>query len=281
MGSAELFGPVVTPDWLRGRSAEPGLRIIDFRWYLDGRPGIDGYRRGHLPGAVYVDHDSEVTGHATGMGRHPLPEREQFTLAMRRAGVGKDTRVVVYDDQGGFVAARLWWLLRYFGHQHAAILDGGIQAWRSPLETEPYAPPPGDFQAGPPRTELKIDYEELRALPPGATVLLDARPPERFRGDEEPIDPKAGHIPGAHNAPWERNIDEQARLRDPAELRHHYAELGVRTGPETVVYCGSGARACHDILAMETAGLPGARLYPGSWSDWSNRTDAPVATGDG
>jgi thiosulfate/3-mercaptopyruvate sulfurtransferase len=291
------FGPLVHGSWLAGHIDDPDLRVIDFRWYLDGRSGRAAYDSGHVPRAVFVDLDAEVTGRQQGQGRHPLPGREQFELAMRRAGVCTVSRVVVYDDLGGFSAARLWWLLRYFGHQAVAVLDGGLQAWPNELSTAPESPAEGDFEATPAQEHMKLDYEALRRPLAGSAdrssmplagraaegvsrlVLLDARSPERFRGEVEPIDPRAGHIPGARNRPWQANLDERKRFLAPDRLRREFEALGVVSGPEAVAYCGSGVSACHTLLALELAGLTAGRLYPGSWSDWSTRAEAPAATG--
>jgi thiosulfate/3-mercaptopyruvate sulfurtransferase len=271
------FGPVVSAAWLAEHHDDPDVRVVDLRWYLDGRSGRAAYEAGHVPGAVFVDLN-DISGHEPGLGRHPLPERESFERELREAGVGRDSAVVVYDDGGGVVAGRLWWLLRYFGHERAAVLDGGIQAWTGPLSAEPANPAPGDFVAGPPRVAMRLDYEHVRGLPAG-TPLLDARPAERYRGETEPVDSQAGHIPGAVSVPAPGNLGGDLRFRSPEELRRRFEEAGVEDGADAVVYCGSGVSACHDLIAMELAGLPGARLYIGSWSDWSNRPDAPVATG--
>jgi thiosulfate/3-mercaptopyruvate sulfurtransferase len=273
------FGPLTSAEWLREQITDADLRLIDFRWYLDGRSGHDAYRSGHIPGAVFVDLEGEVTGRQADAGRHPLPDREAFERAMRQAGVDRGCRVVAYDDQGGFVAGRLWWLLRYFGHEDVAVLDGGLQAWGAPLEPGEVRAEAGDFVALPPRTELKLDYEAVRELD-GSAVVIDARGPERFRGEVEPMDPQAGHIPGARSAPWAGNLDAHGLFRTPEELRERFRQLGVDAGDKVVAYCGSGVSACHNLLALEVAGLGGARLYPGSWSDWSRRDGAPVSTGD-
>lgn len=274
------FGPLVSAEWLRAHRGDADVRVIDLRWYLDGRSGHEAYLAGHIPGAVFVDLDGDITGTAAGAGRHPLPDREAFERAMRQAGVEGSSRVVVYDDQGGFTAGRLWWLLRYFGHDDVAVLDGGLRAWGEPVEREERRLEPGGFVASPPREGMKVDYEEVRALDPSG-LLIDARAGERYRGEvEEALDPRAGHIPGARSAPWGGNLDEEGRFRSPRELRRRFERLGVGGGEEVVAYCGSGVSACHDLLAMELAGLTGARLYPGSWSDWSRRGDAPIATGD-
>ncbi len=270
------FGPLVSPEWLNDHLHDPDLRVVDLRWYLDGRSGRAAYEGGHIPGAVFVDLESELS-RRDGPGRHPLPERGRFAAAMRRAGVGRSTRVVGYDDVGGSVAARLWWLLRHFGHRAQAILDGGIRVWPGELEPGTNRVPPGDFSAARPRPGELADFEAVRDRPDGVLVL-DARLPKRYRGEEEPVDPRAGHIPGARSAFWRGNLDAGGRFLDPGSLRRHYAELGVDDGRRVIAQCGSGVNACHLVLALELAGLPGGRLYEGSWSDWSRR-DAPLATG--
>jgi thiosulfate/3-mercaptopyruvate sulfurtransferase len=247
--------------------------VIDFRWYLLRRKGADEYAHGHIPGAVFVELD-DVTGKHGG-GRHPMPTAEQFESEMRKAGVSASTKVVVYDDAGASVAARLWFLLGYFGHRAQAVLDGGIGAWGGPLETEPASVPPGDFTSAPPEPGRVLAFEEVRAL--RGVPLIDARAGERYRGEKEPVDPKAGHIPGALSAPFADNVTDDGRLKSPEELRSQYEGLGASEG--AVFYCGSGVNASQHLLAMAVAGLPNARLYAGSWSDWSNR-DLPVATGE-
>lgn len=274
----DTFGPLVSAAWLHDHLADPDLRVLDVRWYLDGRSGPDAYRSGHLPGAVFCDLERDLSGSVEGRGRHPLPERDAFEQAMRRLGVGATMRVVAYDDLGGQVAGRLWWLLRYFGHDAVALLDGGLQAWGEPLEVGDVTPTPGDFVTAPPRVEWTADYEAVRSRSP-RTLLLDARAGERFRGEQEPVEPVAGHIPGARSAPFSGNLTADGRFKSPDELRRRYHELGVGSGSDAVVYCGSGVSACNDLVAMELAGLTGARLYPGSWSDWSRREGAEVETG--
>ncbi|MGH7765315.1 MAG: sulfurtransferase, partial [Candidatus Dormibacteraceae bacterium] len=223
---------------------------------------------------VFVDLEA-VTGEEGG-GRHPLPSAAKFQQEMRRAGIGAATKVVVYDDAGGSIAARLWFLLEWFGHRHQAVLDGGLQAWGGPLETNPPGvAAAGDFQAMPPGRSRVLDVQEIRNLE--GVPLLDARASERYRGEKEPVDPKAGHIPGAISAPWSGNLGPDGRFKSPDELRQRFAELGAADG--AVAYCGSGVNACHHLLAMRVAGLPDARLYAGSWSEWSSRA-LPVATGN-
>jgi len=278
-----MFGPLVSAGWLKDHLTDPDVRVIDFRWYLAGRApgafpvrtGRDEYSRGHIPGAVFVDLEA-VTGprDANNRGRHPLPSAEQFEVDMRRAGVSSNTRVVVYDDAGGSVAARLWFLLDWFRHKAQAVLDGGLQAWGGSMETEVAPVAPGTFRSEEPDRSRIVDFDAVRVL--DGVPLLDARAGERYRGETEPVDPKAGHIPGAVNAPWMENLGPDGRFKLPAQLRARFAGLGAAGG--AVVYCGSGVNATHDLLAMKVAGLHQGRLYAGSWSDWSNR-DAPVATG--
>ncbi len=278
------FGPLVSPEWLHEHLSEPDLRIIDFRWYLSGRQGRDAYLVGHIPGAVFVDLDA-VTG--KGPGRHPLPTRQQFQDEMRRAGVSASSRVIAYDDAGGSIAARLWFLLGWFGHGAQAVLDSGLQGWDEPLETAVPFVQPGDFKARAPQRSRILDFEQVKRLSrtlrgrarAASRVLIDARVGERYRGEKEPIDPKKGHIPGAVSAPWIDNLNADARFKSPDELRRKYEALGVDGKNGAVVYCGSGVNACHDLLALEVAGISDVRLYAGSWSDWSHQ-DAPVATGD-
>lgn len=272
------FGPVVSPEWLREHIREPDLRVVDFRWYLDGRRGRDAYLGGHIPGAVFIDLEA-VTG-TEGGGRHPLPMGPQFEEQMQAAGISSGTRVVAYDDMGGSIASRLWFLLRYFGHEAQAVLDGGIRAWGEPLETTETTVSPGDFRAGAPDRSRILDFEAVRHLK--GVPLIDARVGPRYRGEKEPVDPKAGHIPGALNAPWTENLGADGRFKSAAELRQRFTDLGAvgAAGEKdgAVLYCGSGVNATHDLLAMELAGITNGRLYAGSWSDWSSR-DLPIATG--
>ena len=267
------FGPLVTAEWLHEHIGDPGVRVLDFRWYLAGRNGREEYAKGHIPGAVFVDLD-EVTG--KGHGRHPLPSRTQFEAAMRASGVDAESTVVVYDDTGGSTAARLWFMLRWFGHERQAVLDGGLQAWGEPIETTTPRVTPGDFKAKEPDRSRVLDFEAVARHRGGP--VIDSRAGERYRGEKEPIDPKAGHIPGARSAPFSGNLRDDGRFRSRDELRGRFTELGVDPEEGAVVYCGSGVNACHNLLALELAGVKNVRLYEGSWSDWSSR-EAPVATG--
>jgi thiosulfate/3-mercaptopyruvate sulfurtransferase len=295
------FGPLVSAGWLRDHLRDPDVRVIDFRWYLLDRNGREEYVRGHIPGAMFVDleavtgkegagraqaseapansrrslRDRGVEGGPAGVGgRHPLPASWQLQDEMQKAGVDDATKVVVYDDAGGSVAARLWFLLGWFGHDAQAVLDGGLSAWGGPLETGAASVARSTFRSKPPDRTRILDFEAVRGLE--GVPLLDARAGERYRGEKEPVDPKAGHIPGALSVPWMENLGPDGRFKTPGELRERFTEIGAGDG--AVVYCGSGVNACHDVLAMEVAGLRNARLYAGSWSDWSHR-DAPVATG--
>ncbi len=272
----KLPGPIVGAGWLAQNLDRPDLCVIDVRWHLGGPPGLDEYLAGHIPGAVFVNLDTQLTG-ASGAGRHPLPGRRQFEDAMRGAGLSTSSAAVVYDDAGGSVAARLWWLLRVFGHPAVAVLDGGIAAWQGGLETGPVEVAAGDFRAAEPDRAAYLDYDQVKS---SDLLLLDVRAPERYRGEVEPVDPRAGHIPGARSAFWKGALGPGGGLLPPEALRARFEALGVKTGSETAVYCGSGVNACHGLLALEVAGIEGARLYAGSWSDWSRRPGAPVATGE-
>lgn len=267
------FGPIVSPEWLHEHIDDADLRVIDFRWYLMGGRGRDAYERGHIPGAVFVDLEA-VTGE--GGGRHPLPTAQQFEVEMQKAGVGLRTKVVAYDDAGSSIASRLWFLLRFFGHESQAVLDGGLAAWGGPLATDAPAVATGTFRAREPDRSGILDFDDVRRLT--GVPLIDARAGERYRGEKEPIDPKAGHIPGALSAPWAENLRPDGRFKSPQELRERFAQLGIGDEKGAVAYCGSGVNATHDLLAMELAGIKNGRLYAGSWSDWSSR-EAPIATG--
>ena len=258
------------------------LCIVDVRWYLSGKRGDAAYESGHIPGAVFVDLDHALASDPKiGPGRHPLPARETFENAMREAGVRDPSFVVAYDDAGGSIAARLWWLLRHFGHSETAVLDGGIDAWKKAgFEITSTAPriARGDFHARDAHGDF-VDHEEVkRALGRGALVL-DARARERYRGDAEPVDARPGHVPGAVSAPWSENL-ENGIFACPGDLAKKYEALGATKDREIIAYCGSGVTACHDLLALELAGIHGAKLYEGSWSDWAKRDELAAAKGD-
>lgn len=261
------------------RSPHPPV-LLDVRWKLGGPPGIDGYRGGHLPGARFCDLERDLSAAPGAGGRHPLPDPDAFTAAMRRAGVSAGAPVVAYDGGDGMGAARAWWLLRYFGHRNVRVLDGGHAAWTAvglPTTTDEPPSTEGDFTAAPGGMPL-LDAGEAAALARDG-VLLDVRTPERFRGESEPVDPVAGHIPGAVNAPEGANTRPDGLLRAPDELRERFAALGVPPGTAVGAYCGSGVTASHTVLVLEYAGLTGAALYAPSWSGWITDPERPVATG--
>ncbi len=249
------------------------------RWRLGGPPGIDSYRAGHLPGAVFADLDRDLSGPPGPGGRHPLPSAAAFQAAMRRAGVMDGRPAVAYDDGDALPAARAWWLLRYFGHGSVRVLDGGFRAWQAagqPLATAEPAPGPGDFTARPGQMPLLDAAGASAAARSG--ILLDARAAERYRGETEPVDPVAGHIPGAVSAPAAGNLTADGCFRGPDELRERFAALGVTADAQAAAYCGSGVTAAQEVLALAIAGLPAA-LYAGSWSEWVADPARPVATG--
>jgi thiosulfate/3-mercaptopyruvate sulfurtransferase len=257
-----------------------GATLLDVRWELGGPPGRPQYLHGHIPGAAFVDLETALSGTPGEGGRHPLPPPAAFEAAMRAAGVSGDRTVVVYDAGNSMAAARAWWLLRYFGHPHVAVLDGGLAAWVAaglPLEAGPVSVPEGDFVARPGGMPL-LDAAGAAALA-RAGVLLDARAGERFRGEREPIDPVAGHIPGAVNLPATELLDAHGRFLDAAVLRERFEAAGVRGGTAVGAYCGSGVTAAHEVLALTVAGYPDAALYVGSWSEWIRDPDRSVATG--
>jgi thiosulfate/3-mercaptopyruvate sulfurtransferase len=255
--------------------------LLDVRWRLGGPPGIESYRAGHLPRAVFVDLDTELAGEPGPAGRHPLPAPGRFEAAMRRAGVRTGSTVVAYDEADGTVAARAWWLLRYFGHRDCRVLDGGFRAWVAaggPVATgDGAAPGGGNFTARPGQMPV-LDAAAAASLARRG-ALLDARAGERYRGEREPVDPVAGHIPGALSVPTTANAGPDGRFLPAATLRARFAALGAQAGAGPVgVYCGSGVTAAHEVLALELAGIP-ASLYVGSWSNWVADPARPVATG--
>ncbi|WP_431680839.1 sulfurtransferase [Kitasatospora sp. KL5] len=254
--------------------------LLDVRWQLGGPPGAGEYAAGHLPGAHYVDLDTELAAPPGPAGRHPLPDLEVLAAALRRAGVDADRPVVVYDAGPAMSAARGWWLLRWAGHGDVRVLDGGLAAWRAAglaVSTEQPADGAGDF--GPvPGGLPTVDAEQAAALARSG-VLLDARAGERYRGEVEPVDPRAGHVPGAVSAPTADNVGADGLFRSPAELAARFAALGADGSVPLGVYCGSGVTAAHELLALESAGITGAALYPGSWSEWSGDPARPAATG--
>ncbi|MHB8659465.1 MAG: sulfurtransferase [Solirubrobacteraceae bacterium] len=265
---------VVDEAWLAAHRS--GLVLADVRWYLDGRSGRKAYELGHLPGAVFIDLECRLSGPpGPESGRHPLPEPERFAAAMSQVGIGDEDPVVAYDDAGGVCAARLVWMLRAIGHQ-AALLDGGLRAGHGEIERGEVLRVPARFTPRPWPPDQLAGIEDAAH---GGDVLIDARDRDRYRGENEVVDPRAGHIPGARNVPCRENLDEQGRFLAPDDLRRRFADAGVTAGSRVISYCGSGVTACHNLLAMEHAGLGVGRLYPGSWSQYSHARERPAALG--
>ncbi len=275
---AELPAPAVSGAWLQDNLDR--VVVADVRWYLDGRSGRAAYEAGHIPGAVFVDLDRDLSAPPrAAAGRHPLPTPEEFASALGAAGIGDGCGVVAYDDASGMVAGRLWWMLHSLG-EPVAVLDGGLAAWPGALSTEYPALPPARFTPRPwPPASYASTAEVDAARRDRGTVLLDARSPERYRGEPNAIDPRFGHIPGAVSAPCGANLRADGTLQSPAALREMYAELGVDGETGVVAYCGSGVSANLDLLALEVAGLGPGRLFVGSWSAWGTDEDRPVAAG--
>ncbi len=275
--SEEGSSLLVSVDRLADLLGSSELRAFDTRWYL-GEPdrGRSEYLASHIPGAVFVDLETQLSGRG-GPGRHPLPDPVRFAATLGRLGIDPESRVVVYDSSGGAIAARMWWMLRALGHRSVRVLDGGWQAWTAaglPVDDAFVQPHPVAYpvlMSSWPRT---VTNAEIRA--DSDHTLIDARAAERYRGEVEPVDARPGHIPGAVNLPHTGNLAPDG-THLPAEV---LAQRFAGVGSDPVVYCGSGVTACANILAMELAGIPGARLYPGSWSDWASQPTLPVALGD-
>ncbi len=266
---------------LLARDGDARPVVLDVRWALGRSDGAEQHRAGHVPGAVYVDLETELAAPPTPQdGRHPLPDLATLEAAARRWGVRATTPVVAYDAVGGMSAARAWWLLRWAGLTDVRLLDGGLDAWVAAggaLEQGDVVPEPGDVALGAGRLPT-VDADEAAALARTGT-LLDARAPERYRGEVEPVDPRAGHVPAAVSAPTAGNLGPDGRFLDADALRERFAALGVRPGAgDVAVYCGSGVTAAHEVAALASIGVE-ARLYPGSWSQWSSDPDRPAATG--
>lgn len=269
------FGPLVDARWLAAHLDD--VRVVDVRWYLrpvDGRTGAAAYAEGHVPGAVFLDVDTDLSAPASAeAGRHPLPTPEAFAAALGRVGIGQGTPVVAYDDVGGSIASRLWWMLHVLG-EPAAVLDGGLATW------------PGELTAQEPRVSAVA--RAAVPWPAGRFVtadqlagtdapVLDARTAERHAAGDPGIDPRPGHIPGAVSAPWATNLDTSGRFLPAEQLRARFREIGV--DGRAVAYCGSGVTACHDLLALTLAGADDLALYPGSWSQWAADPTRPAETG--
>jgi thiosulfate/3-mercaptopyruvate sulfurtransferase len=257
--------------------------VLDVRWRLAGPPARADYETAHVPGAVFVDLDTELAAAPGSDGRHPLPDPVALRSVLRAAGIGADTPVVAYDDRDGSVAARAWWLLRWAGHHEVAVLDGGYAAWIGegrPVTANIPIPGPGDIVVTPGGMPV-LDADRAAGVARDG-VLLDARAPQRYRGDVEPVDPRAGHVPGARNAPFAGHIGPDGRWLPPAELADRFTRLGVSPDVPVGTYCGSGVTASSVVLAVEVSGVLAEPmpLYAGSWSNWSADPSRPVATGD-
>lgn len=282
------FTTLIDARTLEGLLGRQDIAVIDCRFQLnDPGWGRQEYLRAHVPGAVYADLDVDLSGVKTGFnGRHPIPDAGALNRTLGRLGVSRDVQVVAYDQDSAMYASRLWWLLRWMGHASVAVLDGGFSGWlgaQGPTRSGDEPSTPRVFD-GHPNPAMLATLEDVIEMVGGrrTALLLDARAPERFRGDVETIDKAAGHIPGARNHFFKDNLDEAGRFRTTAELRANLSKSLDTIPPDrAVVYCGSGVTACHNLLAMEHAGLGGARLYPGSWSEWSSDPQRPTATGEG
>ncbi len=279
------FTTLVSPIQIMGHLEDPSWVVLDCRFTLTNpESGRAAYLRGHIPGARYVHLEEDLSGPVTPTsGRHPLPDPRRLAEKLGACGVDGTKQVVAYDDSFGSIAGRLWWLLRWLGHDAVALLDGGLQRWQReglPMTAEhPYVPPA--VLTPRPNNALWVDERQVmeRLRRPAIGGLVDARSPERFHGEREPLDPVAGHIPGAVNHPYEDNLDFSGNFLPPEELRKIYRKVLNGTPPEeNIQMCGSGVTACHNLLAMEIAGLSGSRLYPGSWSAWITDPSRPIVT---
>ncbi len=278
-------GPLVDVAWLAKNLDDPRVRVVDVRWYLSGKRGADEYLRGHVPGAAFVDLDFDLASlPGAGPGRHPLPSAAEFARVLARIGLTRGSILVAYDDAGGAIAARLWWLLRWFGLAGACVLDGGLPAWiaagHSLVTATPALTMAPQLALRPRGVGVidKIMVNRLRNDP--RAKILDARARERFEGRSEPVDARPGHIPGATSAPFVENLVAPGGVfLSAAALADRYRALGALQAEQIVCYCGSGVTACHDILALAIAGRDDAMLYEGSWSDWAADSALPVATG--
>ncbi len=288
--------PIVSADGLARQLSGPPpveggvVRVVDVRYYLDGRSGYEAFEAGHIPGAVFVDLDAVLAAPASAeAGRHPMPTPEVFAAGLAAAGIGDNDVVVAYDDRDSMVAGRLVWMLRIIG-QSAAVLDGGLAAWPGGLAEGPAdpAPTPVERRVTPWPAEEMVDADGVVEAMDRGGVVIDARAAERYRGETEPIDPRAGHIPGAVNLPFTANLGDDGRFRPADELAAAYEALGAANSTDStddgsdrpIVYCGSGVSACHHVVAMEAATGRRPRVYVGSWSQWSSDPDRPAATGD-
>jgi thiosulfate/3-mercaptopyruvate sulfurtransferase len=277
---------LVSSEWLAQHLGDRDVRIVDVRWsLLDQEKGRSSYAEGHLPGAVFLDVETDLAApRGSGPGRHPLPAPERFAATMSNAGIGPGTHVVVYDFGDGSTAARLWWLLRYFGHPRVSLLDGGIARWAAedrPLESRAPAHPRAVFTPAP-RADMVATADQVEAWRHDAgTLIVDSRTAERYEGKVEPIDPVAAHVPGARNRPYGSNMrsKDDPRFLDPDALREAFRRLGADRAERVVCYCGSGINACQNLFALSLAGFHHGVLYAGSWSDWCSVPSRATRTG--
>ena len=279
------FTTVIEPAEVVPHLGDPRWAIVDCRFDLaNPNAGYEQYRSGHIPGARYAHLNQDLSGPVTpSTGRHPLPPLEEFARRLGAWGIDERSQVIAYDDAGGAIAARLWWMLHWVGHEAAAVLNGGLKAWLAaglPLEVDERRPTPATFVARP-RAEQAVTLDELvPALADRSVVLVDARSADRFAGQNETLDPVAGHVPGARNHPFMSNLDAERRFLPTHVLRERWSKtLADASADRVVTMCGSGVTACHDLLALQIAGFSGARLYPGSWSEWIRDARRPIATG--
>jgi thiosulfate/3-mercaptopyruvate sulfurtransferase len=268
---------LISTDKLASQLNDHNLVVVDVRWESNApEGGVNAYCSGHIPGAIFFDLDMDLSDRTDlRRGRHPLPDPQKFMMTLARAGIGRQTNLIVYDDKAGSLAVRLWWMMRWLGGPEAVLLDGGFTKWT--LEGRPVEMGRGRkirtaIEPLPPNVNQSLiaSIDDVETGTNGQQLLLDARAPERYRGDVEPIDSRAGHIPGAVNAPWTENLSggTDQTFKSPQELRKRFESLGANRQREIICSCGSGVTACHDIFALELAGFPQARLYPGSWSEW-------------
>jgi len=262
--------------------------VLDCRADLvDHSAGRKMYENGHIPGAQHINLETDLSDKSLGpqgefRGRHPLPTRMVFIETLRSLGVNQDSQVVAYDAHGGMFAARLWWMLRWVGHEAVAVLDGGLPAWQASgqaLSNEPVTKQRGDIELQTSLVKTVEAHDVLANLATQQLVVVDARAPDRFRGQNETLDPVGGHIPGARNRFFKDNLQTDGRFKSPQELRTDFSTI-IAAPESSIMQCGSGATACHNLLAMEIAGLHGAALYPGSWSEWCADPTRPIATGE-
>jgi thiosulfate/3-mercaptopyruvate sulfurtransferase len=281
-----IRGPLVDVGTLARELGRADCIVVDCRFTLtDPSAGRAAYERGHIPGARYAHLDDDLSRPPSpAEGRHPLPDRDRFAATLGSFGIGPGDTVVAYDEGSGAIAARLWWLLGWVGHEQRAVLDGGFAAWQDaglPVESQQPAVAARHYRVGPgSQGDGVVATSAIAAAVAGGDLLVDARAAPRYRGEQEPIDPKAGHVPGARNRPFSANVTAAGRFRPAGELKAELMELlGGRRPEQLVAMCGSGVTACHLLLAMEVAGLPGGRLYAGSWSEWIRDPARPIATG--